>query len=240
MRRAITALLVSAALAGSPAAFAQWGGHHRGDDNNQANQGGGQGGQGGQDGQGGSQGGQGGGQGGQVNQGSQGMGGSQWKSGQGGGQGRSQGGGNWKGNDNDGQGANWKGNNDNNDRWRHRDRQRGSWENNNKNWNNNNDRKWSNNWRNDRQWNWQSLRNRDRNRFHLPRYLAPRGHSYRRYSRGYRLPSFFFVQRYWFDAGDYGLPPAWGPYRWVRYFNDALLVNIYTGEIEDAIPNFFW
>jgi len=26
----------------------------------------------------------------------------------------------------------------------------------------------------------------------------------------------------------------------VRYYNDALLVNIFTGEIEDVIPNFFW
>ena len=74
----------------------------------------------------------------------------------------------------------------------------------------------------------------------MPRYFAPRGYSYRRFSRGYRLPTFLFVRQYWFDAGNYGLPPAYGPYRWVRYYNDALLVNIYTGEIEDVIPNFFW
>ncbi len=99
---------------------------------------------------------------------------------------------------------------------------------------------WDNNWRSDRQFNWQSLRSRDRNRFHLPRYDAPRGYSYRRYSRGSRLESFFFANQYWFNADEYGLPPAYGPYRWVRYYNDALLVNTYTGEIEDVIPNFFW
>ncbi|HEY0630256.1 MAG TPA: RcnB family protein [Sphingomicrobium sp.] len=36
------------------------------------------------------------------------------------------------------------------------------------------------------------------------------------------------------------MPPADGPYRWVRYHGDALLVNIYTGQVVDVIYNVFW
>ena len=42
------------------------------------------------------------------------------------------------------------------------------------------------------------------------------------------------------DPWQYRLPPAYGPYRWVRYCNDALLVNIYTGQVVDVIHGFFW
>ena len=51
----------------------------------------------------------------------------------------------------------------------------------------------------------------------------------------------FFAEQYWIGDPDYyHLPPAYGPYRWVRYYNDALLVNIYNGAILDEIPDFFW
>ena len=43
-------------------------------------------------------------------------------------------------------------------------------------------------------------------------------------------------QRPW----QYRLPPAYGPYRWVRYHNDAVLIDTYTGEVEDVIYGFFW
>ena len=47
--------------------------------------------------------------------------------------------------------------------------------------------------------------------------------------------------RFWLnDPGDYRQPPAYGPYRWVRYRNDAFRVNIYTGEVVDVIHGFFW
>ena len=39
---------------------------------------------------------------------------------------------------------------------------------------------------------------------------------------------------------DYRLPEAYGPYRWVRYYNDALLVDIYTGEVVDTVYDIFW
>ncbi|HXG80207.1 MAG TPA: RcnB family protein, partial [Sphingomicrobium sp.] len=50
-----------------------------------------------------------------------------------------------------------------------------------------------------------------------------------------------YHSRYWLhDPWYYRLPPAYGPYRWVRYWNDALLVNVHTGEVVDVIHNFFW
>ena len=51
----------------------------------------------------------------------------------------------------------------------------------------------------------------------------------------------YYGSSYWLnDPWQYRLPPAYGPYRWVRYWDDALLVNIYTGEVVDVIHNFFW
>ena len=31
-----------------------------------------------------------------------------------------------------------------------------------------------------------------------------------------------------------------GPYRWIRYYDDALLVDTYSGEVVDVIHRFFW
>jgi Ni/Co efflux regulator RcnB len=56
-----------------------------------------------------------------------------------------------------------------------------------------------------------------------------------------RLAPMFFASSYWIsDPWDYRLPPAYGPYRWVRYYNDALLVDVETGYVTDEIPDFFW
>ena len=50
-----------------------------------------------------------------------------------------------------------------------------------------------------------------------------------------------FAQNYWIsDPYYYDLPPAYGPYRWVRYYNDALLVDVYTGQVVDSVYNIFW
>ena len=250
MRRAITALLVTAAMTGSSGAFAQnWNDHHRndGDQATQSDSGSGQRGNSHHDrgqGQGQGQGhGQGQGQG-QIQQqtqiqGSGGGNGAHWNRGQGQGQGQGRGQVNGGLNLHNGGVVVEEHHQDNRGQWngqRNRDNghDNGQWRGNRQSGN------WTSNWRSDRRYDWQALRNRDRNRFHLPSYRAPHGWGYRRYSRGYRLNPFFFANQYWFDAYQYGLPPAYGPYRWVRYFDDALLVNIETGEIEDVIPNFFW
>lgn len=106
----------------------------------------------------------------------------------------------------------------------------------------NHDRRWSNNWRNDRRYDWNSYRSSNRYHYRMPRYYAPyRGYNYSRLSIGIFLNSGFYGNNYWInDPWSYRLPPAYGGYRWIRYYNDVLLVDTYTGEVADVIYNFFW
>ncbi|HXH52208.1 MAG TPA: RcnB family protein [Sphingomicrobium sp.] len=102
-------------------------------------------------------------------------------------------------------------------------------------------RHWSGNWRNDRRYNWYNYRHRNPSRFRIGFYFDPFGWNYHRYGIGWRLWPSYYSSRYWLDdPWMYRLPPAYGPYRWVRYWDDALLVNIYTGQVVDVIHNFFW
>lgn len=103
--------------------------------------------------------------------------------------------------------------------------------------------RWSRDWRNDRRYDWQGWRGSNRQAYRLPRYFAPRGYNfgYQRFGIGVTLGSVLFAQNYWInDPWDYRLPPAYGPYRWVRYYNDAILVDIDTGEVVDVIYDIFW
>lgn len=103
--------------------------------------------------------------------------------------------------------------------------------------------RWDNNWRNDRRYDWRGYRASHRHLYRLPRYYAPVGwgYGYRRFSIGFTLSSMLFSQQYWInDPFYYRLPPAYGPYRWVRYYNDALLVDVDTGEVVDVMYDFFW
>ena len=103
------------------------------------------------------------------------------------------------------------------------------------------DHRWSSDWRRDHRYNWRSHRDRHRSLFRLGRYYDPYGWGYRRFSIGFSLGSGYYGSNYWLDdPWMYRLPPAYGPYRWVRYYDDALLVNIYTGQVVDVLHNFFW
>jgi nickel/cobalt transporter regulator len=99
----------------------------------------------------------------------------------------------------------------------------------------------SDHWRSDHRYDWRRWRDRHRSIFRLGFYYDPFGWSYRRWSLGSFLYPSYYGSRYWLnDPWHYRLPPAYGPYRWVRYWDDALLVNIYTGQVVDVIHNFFW
>lgn len=101
--------------------------------------------------------------------------------------------------------------------------------------------RWTNHWRNDRRYDWSNYRNSHRSLFRVGIYSDPFGWSYRRWSIGSFLYPNYYGSNYWLnDPWQYRLPPAYGPYRWVRYWDDALLVNIYTGQVEDVLHNFFW
>lgn len=70
---------------------------------------------------------------------------------------------------------------------------------------------------------------------------APGGwNAYRRPSRGWRLPSYWFTPNFFIsDYGLYGLaPPPYG-YNWSRYYDDAVLVDG-SGRVRDYVGGLDW
>ena len=108
-------------------------------------------------------------------------------------------------------------------------------------WGGRTDRRWDpGRWRNDNRYDWRDWRNSHRDLFSR-HYRAPRGYHYRSVYAGFFLEPFFYSSSYWLnDPFDYRLPPVPWPLQWVHYYNDALLVDVTTGEVVDVIPNFFF
>jgi hypothetical protein len=109
----------------------------------------------------------------------------------------------------------------------------------------NNDRRgsynWNRDWRNDNRYDWQRYRYSNRSIFSPGRYYSPyRGYGYNRLSIGLVLDSLFFGRDYWIDPIYYHLPPAPPGTEWVRYYNDVVLVDVYSGEVVDVIYDFFY
>jgi hypothetical protein len=99
----------------------------------------------------------------------------------------------------------------------------------------------SGSWRSDHRYNWREHRRRHRSLFHLGIYFDPFGWNYRPYSIGWRLWPGYYSSRYWIhDPWQYRLPYAPPGYRWIRYHDDALLVDTWDGRVVDVIYNFFW
>lgn len=81
-----------------------------------------------------------------------------------------------------------------------------------------------------------------RERFHIGLYVVPRGYSYRVWRIGDWLPYGYY------DGGRYALhdywryrlydPPYWA--MWIRVRDDALLVDVDTGEVIDVVYDLFW
>jgi Ni/Co efflux regulator RcnB len=82
--------------------------------------------------------------------------------------------------------------------------------------------------------------NSDR-RFRVGRYYGPSGYSYRRWSYGDFLPSLYWSNRYWLnDYYSYDLMAPMPGTVWVRYGDDALLIDQYTGEVIQVAYGIFW
>lgn len=136
--------------------------------------------------------------------------------------------------------------NDNTSRRSYDDNRR--WDSNNRRWDNNrrgysNDyRRWDNGWRGNNRYDWYAYRSHNRDVFRMGYYRSPyRDWSYRRLGVGFFLDSLFYADSYWIgDPWRYRLPEVYGPYRWVRYYDDVLLVDTYSGEVVDVIYDFFW
>ena len=102
---------------------------------------------------------------------------------------------------------------------------------------------WNRGWRSDGRYDWNRYRASNRNAFRLPRYYAPGGWNggYRRFQIGVGLQASLWSRNYWIDDPySYRLPEAYGPYRWVRYYDDALLVDVRTGVVVDTAYGIFW
>jgi Ni/Co efflux regulator RcnB len=70
-------------------------------------------------------------------------------------------------------------------------------------------------------------------RFHISvAYARPAGWYAHRWTYGERLPRAFFASEYFItDFATYGLMAPWDGYEWVRYGDDALLIDTDTGEV---------
>jgi hypothetical protein len=150
---------------------------------------------------------------------------------------------NWRSRDRDwnNRGERWRDKRwrDSNRNWRDGHR---SWRDNDRHRYSNDHRRWDRNWRSNNRYDWRHYRARNHHIYRIGRYYSPyHNHYYSRLNVGFFLDSLFFSSRYWIDdPWSYRLPPADGPYRWIRYYDDALLVDIYTGEVIDVIYDFFW
>jgi hypothetical protein len=58
---------------------------------------------------------------------------------------------------------------------------------------------------------------------------------------GFYLGNGFYGSNYWINEPSYyRLPQAYGPYRWVRYYDDVLLIDVRNGYVVDVVHDFFW
>lgn len=94
------------------------------------------------------------------------------------------------------------------------------------------DRRWG---RND----WQSYRTQNRALYARGNWRAP--FRYNTFRPGVRIAPNYYGQRYWInDPWRYRLPPARANARWVRHYNDVILVDYRRGIVLDVIRNFYW
>ena len=100
---------------------------------------------------------------------------------------------------------------------------------------------WNRDWRRDNRYDWRRWRDDHRSRFHIGIYYDPFGWGYQPFSIGWRLWPNYYSSQYWIsDPWDYQLPYAPPGTQWVRYYNDVLLIDLYSGEVVDVIHGFFW
>ncbi len=94
------------------------------------------------------------------------------------------------------------------------------------------DRAWSrNDWRNNRQGN--------RNLYARGNWRAP--YRYQAFRAGVRIQPTYYNQRNWIaDPWRYRLPRPTANQRWVRNYDDLMLVDVRRGIVIDVIRGFYW
>lgn len=92
------------------------------------------------------------------------------------------------------------------------------------------------NWRRD---DWRTYRNQNRALYNRGRWDAP--FRYQTFRPGVRIAPTFYGTRYVIgDPWRYHLPAARGATRWVRHYNDVLLIDYRRGIVLDVLRNFYW
>jgi Ni/Co efflux regulator RcnB len=92
------------------------------------------------------------------------------------------------------------------------------------------------NWRDD---DWQDWRRHNRNEFRNAGWRAP--FRYSNFSVGGRIAPAYYDARYMIaDPWRYHLPRPAAWQRWVRHYNDVLLVDLHRGIVIRVLHNFFW
>lgn len=77
--------------------------------------------------------------------------------------------------------------------------------------------------------------------FHFRAYVRPPGWYAHRWVFGERLPHAWFVRDYWInDWAAFGLIEPWPGYAWVQVGDDAVLVDLDTGEIVRVVYGIFY
>ena len=94
----------------------------------------------------------------------------------------------------------------------------------------------------DRAWgrdDWRSWRNSNRSLYARGNWNAP--FRYQTFRAGVRIAPNYYASRYVIaDPWRYHLPPARPNTRWVRHYNDVLLVDYRRGIVVDVIRNFYF
>lgn len=86
---------------------------------------------------------------------------------------------------------------------------------------------------------WQRWRTGNRATFARGSWRAP--FAYTTFRPGVRIRSTYFAPRYYLaDPWRYRLPPTYSYQRWVRHYDDLLLVDVRTGYVGRVIRGFFW
>jgi len=100
---------------------------------------------------------------------------------------------------------------------------------------------WSSNWRHNGKYDWQNHRRHHRSIFHLGFYYDPFGWGYNPFQIGWRMWPSYYSSNFWInDPWYYRLPYAPPGTRWIRYYDDAILVDTWSGQVVDVIYDFFW
>ncbi len=102
---------------------------------------------------------------------------------------------------------------------------------------------WDRSWRQFQKFDWLAVRDAKPNLFKMTHYENPYGRdfSYRPLSVGNYLDTRFAADAFMIrNEASLGLPDDYGPYRWVRYYDDAVLVDMRAGKVIDVVYDMFW